>query len=573
MKLPVQERYLFLTELHDRLDRIASPAKLLTYFVRRAADLLGAESGGVWLHDRVSDRMQQLAAFGPERISDAAPLGIDQRMPRAVLRGHRPTPPASVLAVPLPSGGRVRGAILLSRPARPFERSEERFLAKAAARVGEEIRQREELRLRDVRARIEGKLLEDLRPENVVYRILHGLKALLRYDHSSAVWLLDESREALMLTAEQIAWKKAKSARIGCQVPVSPAAVVSLARGEAATLFRFREGVAQEPAPEAARALLQLATCTGYSDSAPQEGAVLLAPLRYRSRPIGLLKITSQRPSAFDERDLEVVRAFSVPSASALHRSQARVRLETSAVRAERKNALAEVARAVAHDVNNAVGAALPVVQHLIDEVEGGRARQPDALRADLSYVLASLRIVKRVFSGMLGFARDVRSREPVDVNRCVRDTLALLEGSLSRRGIRLESSLADGLAPVRGNIVLLEQVLLNLVGNARDATPRGGVIRVATAPAEEGITLAVEDNGAGIEPHALERVGEPFYTTKPEGTGLGIAICRSILEDMGGRFSITSATGRGTQVRVLLPAITVSTTAEPAALREEVRP
>ncbi len=561
MKLPVQKRYVFLTELHDRLERIAAPQKLVAYFLRRSADLFAAEGGGAWLHDRVSDRLERVAAFGSDH-------GLEESRLRALLLGHRPAVPETALLVPLATGHRLRGVVALSRPSRAFERSDERFLAKSAARVGEEIRRREQARLRDLSARIEGKLLEDLRPEDVVYRILHGLRALLGYDHSSAVWLLDETRDRLLLKAEQIAWKKAKSERIGRQVLVSDEAVQALARGEAACLFRS--------GPERAgrnRPLLDLVAATAWSDAAPEEGAVLLAPLRYRSRPIGLLKVVSRRSTAFDEEDLAVVRAFSVPSAAALHRSQAHARLETTAVRAERKSALADVARAVAHAVNNAVGAALPMVQQMLDEADAGRAPEPQALRDDLEQVLASLCIVKRVFSGMLGFARDARSRGPVDVNRCVMETLALLEGSLARGGLRLETSLADGLALVVGNSVLLEQVRLTLVGNARDATPRGGAIRVTTAPADEAIALVVEDSGVGMAPGTLEQVGQPFYTTKPEGSGLGLAICRSILEDMGGRFSIASEPGRGTRVHLLLPTLSGAASTGLLVGREGERP
>jgi signal transduction histidine kinase len=107
----------------------------------------------------------------------------------------------------------------------------------------------------------------------------------------------------------------------------------------------------------------------------------------------------------------------------------------------------------------------------------------------------------------------------------------------------------------VRGNATLFEQVLLNLVSNARDATPAGGTIRVAAAAAGPRVEIAIEDTGSGMDEAALERVREPFFTTKPDGSGLGLAICRAIVTEMGGDLSIASRANAGTRVVVSLPA------------------
>src|SRR5262249_32468255 len=160
--------------------------------------------------------------------------------------------------------------------------------------------------------------LEDLRPEDVVYRVLHGLRALLRYDHSSAVLLLDGERQSFILKAEQIAWKKGKSDRIGATAKATPHAVAAIARAEGA--FLFRPGRADAAGDDTRRALFGVVAAVAAAGGAPPEGAVLAAPLSFKGQPIGILKVSARNAAAFDEGDLSVVRAFMGAAAAALHR-------------------------------------------------------------------------------------------------------------------------------------------------------------------------------------------------------------------------------------------------------------
>ena len=100
-----------------------------------------------------------------------------------------------------------------------------------------------------------------------------------------------------------------------------------------------------------------------------------------------------------------------------------------------------------------------------------------------------------------------------------------------------------------------LEQVLLNLLANARDATNQGGTVFIRARPSREGVTLVIEDTGQGIAPEHLPRVFEPFFSTKASGNGLGLTICRSIVWEAGGTLDVESTSGSGTCVRVTIPA------------------
>ncbi|NUQ47721.1 MAG: ATP-binding protein, partial [Phycisphaerae bacterium] len=113
----------------------------------------------------------------------------------------------------------------------------------------------------------------------------------------------------------------------------------------------------------------------------------------------------------------------------------------------------------------------------------------------------------------------------------------------------------AERLPAVRSGQGDLEQLVLNLASNARDAMPDGGVFSVRAWPQERGVGVCVADTGCGIPPELLSRVQEPFITTKQEGSGLGLAICRSIIWEMRGRMEINSKPGEGTQVVLHLPA------------------
>jgi signal transduction histidine kinase len=99
-----------------------------------------------------------------------------------------------------------------------------------------------------------------------------------------------------------------------------------------------------------------------------------------------------------------------------------------------------------------------------------------------------------------------------------------------------------------------LEQVFLNLLSNAREATPRGGRIAVTVRTAERLVEISIDDSGCGIPTENLPRVLEPFFTTKENGNGLGLSICRSILWEVDGTLTIRSEPGTGTNVRVIVP-------------------
>ncbi len=144
--------------------------------------------------------------------------------------------------------------------------------------------------------------------------------------------------------------------------------------------------------------------------------------------------------------------------------------------------------------------------------------------------------------------------RQPADLNEVVRSTLELLRPELDNRGLLVEEQLAPDLPVALFDPAQLKQALVNLIKNSMQAMTRGGRLTLATGTGPEGVWVSVADTGGGIPPDQLQRLGEPFFTTKKKGTGLGLMIVRRIIREHGGHIDIDSHVGRGTTVRLWLP-------------------
>jgi C4-dicarboxylate-specific signal transduction histidine kinase len=156
-------------------------------------------------------------------------------------------------------------------------------------------------------------------------------------------------------------------------------------------------------------------------------------------------------------------------------------------------------------------------------------------------------------------FARKAPTMEPVDLNEATREVLALLRGELQQARIVLRLDLADGLPLVMGDRVQLQQVISNLVRNAIEATSgvddRAREI-VLTTTRDEGdhVCVSVRDSGVGLGPHGTERLFDAFYTTKPDGMGIGLSVSRSIIEGHGGCLRAVANDGAGATFSFSIP-------------------
>jgi len=240
-----------------------------------------------------------------------------------------------------------------------------------------------------------------------------------------------------------------------------------------------------------------------------------------------------------------------------LHDVTQRHEMLDSLLKAERLAAAGTFASGVAHEVNNPLASISSLVQSLLPG-ESDRERQT-ALRTILSQITR----IATTLKDLVNFARPAPpERKPLDLNEMVSETLRLVAYNRRFDGIRIEPSLAPDLNKPYTDHNGIQQVLLNLLFNAADATPNGnGVIRVITenARTQQGggrVLMRVVDNGCGIEPDNLERVFDPFFTTKPAGAGvgLGLSLCQSIVLTNQGTIRVESKVGCGTTVTICLP-------------------
>ena len=158
-------------------------------------------------------------------------------------------------------------------------------------------------------------------------------------------------------------------------------------------------------------------------------------------------------------------------------------------------------------------------------------------------------------------FRKDSSEKSAVDVNNLISEVLAVIRGELDDHQVSLQSELSNRAPIVLAAQTQLQQVLLNLVMNAMDAmrsvTNRERILIVKSEIGESGqILITVEDSGTGIDPKNRERVFEAFFTTKAQGMGMGLAICRSIVESHGGLLSVSPRTPNGSSFYVMLPMV-----------------
>lgn len=236
--------------------------------------------------------------------------------------------------------------------------------------------------------------------------------------------------------------------------------------------------------------------------------------------------------------------------------------LEQRVRMAEKLGALHTLSAGVAHELRNPLSA-MDLNLHLLEE----ELREKDALASKAAHYLqvlnAECRRLSVILDNFMRFARPVALKlHEVEMRDLIEHIVSLLRYEAEERKIRLEQTVEDGLPAVMGDETQISQVLVNIVVNAFQAMPDGGLCRIAAVGRQvdgrSWVETSVQDSGVGVKKEHLSRLFEPFYTTKPEGSGLGLAIAYRIVQDHAGTIQVSSTPGSGTTVVIKFPAVSV---------------
>lgn len=230
--------------------------------------------------------------------------------------------------------------------------------------------------------------------------------------------------------------------------------------------------------------------------------------------------------------------------------------LRAQLLQAQRLSSVGELASSVAHEFNN-------ILTTVINYAKlGARSTVDPVCSQAFEKILKGGQRAAGIVNSMLGYARDTSTeRTTVDLVALTEEVLLLTEKDLMKHRVKLEKRF-HGRPKVPGVQGQIEQILINLIINARQAMPNGGrlVIEVRDNPATQMAEIRIADSGQGIPAERLRMIFEPFYTTKkPDesghgGTGLGLSVCRQIIEQHHGRIRVESVVGKGTTFTVKLP-------------------
>lgn len=235
-----------------------------------------------------------------------------------------------------------------------------------------------------------------------------------------------------------------------------------------------------------------------------------------------------------------------------------RVELEAQLTQAEKLSSIGLLAAGVAHEVNTPLTVISSYTQMLAKQVRGD-----ERLGTLLEKITQQTFRASEIVNGLLNFSRTGTTEfRELDLNRIIHDTLVLLEHQFKTAQVQVELDLQESMPPISGNPGKLQQVFLNLFLNAKDAMTGGGTLRVTTV-ANGHACVTISDTGSGIAPEHLNRIYDPFFTTKTapkqgerRGTGLGLAVTYGIIQEHAGKIYVESQVGSGTTFHLEFPMV-----------------
>jgi len=224
---------------------------------------------------------------------------------------------------------------------------------------------------------------------------------------------------------------------------------------------------------------------------------------------------------------------------------------EEAVRRSDRLAALGQLAAGLAHELRNPLGTIRASAEMLNRSV----ASENEVAREVAGFIAEEVDRTNSLVTRFLDFVRPLELRPaPADLAQVLDRSVAMAEREAAARGVTVYKNYSPDIPPFPLDAELMERVFYNLLANAAQATAPGGAVTVKTRPAGGNAEISVIDRGEGIDPKLIDTIFNPFFTTKPDGVGLGLAICSKIVDQHGGKIAVESEPGKGSVFRVYLP-------------------
>ncbi len=484
-------------------------------------------------------------------LLDGRSVRVAHLEPQTACEVLNPLPQAAAMGVPLYDGERIFGALYVERVAQVFSENDLIALQALAGvlssvMVNAQRYQQLQTSVRQLQAVRETALdmAGEMDLEVLLRRVVHRVRLLVEAKGAELA-LVDASRVRIVVSENP--WQD----YTGKEVPMMAGIIGRVAAlGEPLVVADYNAWEGRE-----------------HLEQREPFQAMAAVPLQLKGQVIGVLAVSDDKPGRVfrndDVRLLELLApqvAVFIRNARLYQELQERMAAqkatEQQLVRSARLAAVGEMAAGVAHELNNPLTTVAGFVELVLEELP------PDwPQRADLELVLREARRARSVVRNLLDFSRPTENmRVRTDMNELIGDVLTLVQHLVRTLGVELRIQLWEDVPWVSVDPNQIKQVLLNLVHNALQAMPHGGVLTVQSAQKrrrkQRWLTVRVEDTGVGIPQDNLSRIFEPFFTTRPvgSGTGLGLSVSYGIIKEHGGFIEVESAPGEGSCFTIWLP-------------------
>jgi two-component system NtrC family sensor kinase len=295
-----------------------------------------------------------------------------------------------------------------------------------------------------------------------------------------------------------------------------------------------------------------------YPREAKEEGIIMMVdlPLFMGQNVVGILRIFFDEKRDFADEELDFAVAIAEQCALAIDKARLiekqQIQYDNLAIQTDKLSSLGRMAAGIAHEINNPLAGILLYSSNLVKKVP-----ETGPLKKGLEVIIHETIRCRGIIQDLLEFSKQ---REPVkalaDLNGVINKALSILANEFRLNRISVEERLSDNLPNVLIDTNQIEQVFINFFMNAVEAIQGQGIVSVRTYKDEDnqGVVVEIEDSGMGIPQEHLEKIFEPFFSTKPKGNGLGLAVNFGIIQKHGGQIRVSSQPGRGTTMTIRLP-------------------